>query len=202
MFRIWTKCCAGALLLASVSSGLQATPMLGIAGIGSVTQGDTGLQYTVNLSSVAPSSIGDATAVVTFDTAALSFSNVSAPGTLVSLGNVDPLFDDTFNVGFDASAGTVTITLQKSPLSLGITGDGSLAIIGFDVLGAAPVGETELGFDAASSTMFDFITLGPIAFAVASPPFAVNIRPAAEAPVPAPLLLLVCGLPLLRRGVR
>jgi hypothetical protein len=202
MFRIWTKCCAGALLLASVSSGLQATPMLGIAGIDSVTQGDAGLQYTVNLSSVAPSSIGDATAVVTFDTAALSFGNVFAPGTLVSLGNVNPLFDDTFNVGFDASAGTVTITLQKSPLSLGITGDGSLAIIGFNVLGDAPPGATELGFDAASSTMFDFITLGPIAFAVASPPFAVNIRPAAEAPVPAPLLLLVCGLPLLRRGVR
>lgn len=177
-----------------------AMPMLSVSGLDTVTQGDGAVEYELNLSGVSPETIGGLTVVLGFDTAAMGFTGYTA-GDLVQVSDPpNPSFDDSFSVGIaPGDPGKVTIQLTKGLFTGGITSDGSLATLSFDVLDTAPSAMTFL-FDTANTIIIDFSTLAQITYGTQAPPLTVTINPVADAPVPAPApwLLLLGGLAVMR----
>lgn len=189
LFLITVLCSAGDAV---------AAPILSIVGPGSVTQGDTGVVFTVRLDDTNTMNIGGADVLITFDTAALQFVD-DLPGNLVNISNPpDPFFDDTFSLAVDSSShpGSISILLTKSPFAP-ITGSGSLAILEFDVLPSAPPSMT-FAFDTTATTLIDNDTFSPVGYSAND--FTLTIdQSAADVSTPAGWALLPLGLIVMRR---
>ena len=175
----------GFLLLAGAT--VHAAPILSISGPSSVSAGQSGLVYSVDVADDALGAldISGATIVVAFDSAVFAYVTAAA-GALLTL---PPDF-------FLANATATDVSLSIAVDFPGaITTAGSLALLTFDVLPGAPAGPSVLSFLTGDTQLVDS-GLNPVSFSAESATVGVA---SGTAPIAPAWLLLGTGLAVLGR---